>query len=115
MLTQKTQELADKAKSMNDLAKAAKEVGAMVKTSDLVGQSSQVPDFGEVGQVAPQLFDLSAGTISGAINTGRTGVVVKLIDKQNLLTPRSRRISIRPATAYLTSAAMKRLNCSLAT
>jgi peptidyl-prolyl cis-trans isomerase D len=82
LLTQKTQELADKAKSMNDLAKAAKEVGATVKTSDLVGQSGQVPDFGEVGQVAPQLFDMSAGTISGAINTGRTGVVVKLVDKQ---------------------------------
>jgi peptidyl-prolyl cis-trans isomerase D len=82
LLTQKTQELADKAKSMNDLAKAAKEAGATVKTSDLVGQSGQVPDFGEVGQVAPQLFDLSAGAISGPINTGRTGVVVKLIDKQ---------------------------------
>jgi peptidyl-prolyl cis-trans isomerase D len=82
LLTQKTQELADKAKAMNDLGKAAKEVGATVKTSDLVGQSGQVPDFGEVGQVAPQLFDLSAGAISGPINTGRTGVVVKLLDKQ---------------------------------
>ena len=61
LLSQKTQELADKAKTMNDLAKAAKEVGATVKTSDLVGQTGQVPDFGEVGQVAPQLFDMTAG------------------------------------------------------
>jgi peptidyl-prolyl cis-trans isomerase D len=82
LLTQKTKELADKAKASNDLAKAAKDVGATVKTSDLVGQSGQVPDFGAVGQVAPQLFDMSAGTISGPINAGRTGVVAKIVDKQ---------------------------------
>jgi peptidyl-prolyl cis-trans isomerase D len=82
LLGQKTKDLADKAHSMNDLAKAAKAVGATVKTSDLVGLSGQVPDFGQVGQVAPQLFDLAPGSISGAINAQRTGVVVKLLDKQ---------------------------------
>jgi peptidyl-prolyl cis-trans isomerase D len=82
LLTQKTKELADKAKSMNDLAKAAKAVGATVKTSDLVSESGQVPDFGAVGQVAPQLFDMSVGAISGPIDAGRTGVVAKILDKQ---------------------------------
>jgi len=82
LLGQKTKDLADKAHSMNDLAKAAKAVGATVKTSDMVGLSGQVPDFGQVGQVAPQLFDLAPGSISGAINAQRTGVVVKLLDKQ---------------------------------
>ncbi len=82
LLNQKTKELADKAQASHDLAKAAKEVGATVKTSDLVGQSGQVPDFGDVGQVAPQLFDMSVGSISGPINAGRTGVVAKLIDKK---------------------------------
>ena len=82
LLTQKTKELADKAKAGNDLAKVAKEVGATVKTSDLVLQTGQVPDLGSVGQVAPQLFDLSVGAISGPINAGRTGVVAKLLDKQ---------------------------------
>jgi peptidyl-prolyl cis-trans isomerase D len=82
LLTQKTAELAAKAKAANDLAKAAKEVGASFKTSDLVDQRGQVPDFGAVGQVAPQLFDMTPGTISGPINAGRTGVVVKLVDKQ---------------------------------
>jgi peptidyl-prolyl cis-trans isomerase D len=82
LMTQKTKELADKAKTGNDLAKAAKEVGATVKSSDLVGASGQVPDFGQVGQVAPQLFDLAVGGISGPINAGRTGVVAKLVDKQ---------------------------------
>jgi peptidyl-prolyl cis-trans isomerase D len=82
LLNAKTQQLADKAKATGDLAKAAKEMGASVKTSDLVGQSAQVPDFGSVGQLAPQLFDMSAGAISGPINAGRTGVVAKIDDKQ---------------------------------
>jgi peptidyl-prolyl cis-trans isomerase D len=82
LLSQKTKALADQAKATNDLAKAAKAVGATVKTSDMVGESGQVPDFGEVGQVAPQLFDMSVGAISGPIDAGRTGVVVKIDDKQ---------------------------------
>ena len=82
LLNSKTQQLADKAKSGGDLAKAAKEMGATVKTSDLVGQAAQVPDFGSVGQIAPQLFDLSAGAVSGPINAGRTGVVAKIDQKQ---------------------------------
>jgi len=82
LLTHKTWELASKAKELGDLAKAAKAMDATLKTSDLVGQSGQVPDFGQVGQVAPQLFDLTVGSISGPINAGRTGVVAKLVDKQ---------------------------------
>jgi peptidyl-prolyl cis-trans isomerase D len=82
LLNQKTQELTDKAKSLNDLGKAAKAVGATLKSSDLVSAASQVPDFGQVGSVAPQLFDLKPGELSGPISAGRTGVVVKLVDKQ---------------------------------
>ena len=82
LLSLKTKQLADKAKAENDLAKAAKEVGATLKTSDLVGASGQVPDLGQVAQVAPQLFDLSVGAISGPIDAQRTGVVAKLLDKQ---------------------------------
>ena len=82
LLAQKTAGLAAKAKAMNDLAKAAKEEGATVKTSDLVGETGQVPDFGQVGQVAPQLFDMKPGEMSGPINARRTGVVAKLVDKQ---------------------------------
>lgn len=82
LLSQKTQELAEKAKNEHDLAKAAKEVGATVKTSDLVGATDQVPDLGQLGQVAPQLFDLSVGNISGPINAERNGIVAKIDDKQ---------------------------------
>src|SRR5580658_2896710 len=83
LLNQKLLELAAKAKADGgDLAKAAKEVGATVKTSDLVGQSGQVPEFGDVGQVAPQLFDLKPGDLSGPIHAERNGVIAKLVDKQ---------------------------------
>ena len=82
MLGLKTRQLANKAKAEGNLAKAAKEAGAAFKTSELVGESGQVPDVGQIGQVAPQLFDLSVGDISGPIGTGRTGVVARLTDKQ---------------------------------
>ena len=115
LLRQKTKELADKANKTNDLAKAAKAVGATVKTSDLVGKTGQVPDLGEVGQVAPQLFDMAVGNISGPINAGRTGVVAKLVESRSPARTRSPRISIRPATRCWTSAAARRSRCSPAT
>jgi len=82
LVSAKTKELAEKAKDENDLAKAAKEVGATVKSSDLVGLSGQVPDLGEVGQVAPQLFDLSVGAVSQPISAERNGIVARITDKQ---------------------------------
>jgi peptidyl-prolyl cis-trans isomerase D len=81
LLNAKTQELASKAKASGDLAKAAKDAGLTVKTSDLVAQTAQVPEFGAVGQLAPQLFDMKPGDISGPINAGRTGVVARIDDK----------------------------------
>jgi len=83
LLNQKLLELAAKAKAAGgDLAKAAKEVGATVKTSDLAGQTGQVPDFGSVGQVAPQLFDMKPGDLSGPIHAERNGVIAKIVDRQ---------------------------------
>jgi len=81
LLRQKTTDLANQAHATNDLNKAAKAVGATVKTSDLVGQSGQVPDLGAVGQIAPQLFAMVPGNISGPIAAGRTGVVAKIVMK----------------------------------
>ncbi|HEX4005757.1 MAG TPA: peptidyl-prolyl cis-trans isomerase [Acidobacteriaceae bacterium] len=82
LLARKTNELADRAHAEGDLAKAAKEVGATIKTSDLVGREQQVPDIGALATAAPSLFDLSVGQISAAINNGTTGVVAKIDDKQ---------------------------------
>ncbi len=82
LLAAKTSELANRAKNENDLAKAAKEVGATVKSSDLVGLTGQVPDVGQLGQVAPQLFDLNVGAVSAPIQAERNGVVARITDKQ---------------------------------
>jgi peptidyl-prolyl cis-trans isomerase D len=82
LLARKTNELADKAHAENSLAQAAKELGATVKTSDLVGHTGQVPDIGDLSASAPDLFDLKVGQISKAINTGHSGVVAKIDDKQ---------------------------------
>ncbi|HUY82860.1 MAG TPA: peptidylprolyl isomerase [Acidobacteriaceae bacterium] len=82
LLATKTNELADRAKTDGDLAKAAKQMGAKMESSDLVGHNAQVPDIGALASAAPQLFDLNPGQMSGPINTGHTGVVAKLVDKQ---------------------------------
>jgi peptidyl-prolyl cis-trans isomerase D len=109
LLNQKTQELADKAKTLNDLSKAAKGMGLILRTSDLVSWAGQVPEFGMVGQMAPQLFDLNKGDLSGPIIAGRTGVVAKLVDKQepsadeiakNLAPARDQMLDQRRAKAF---------------
>jgi len=83
LLASKTSELAEKARQENnDLAKAAKELGVTVKSSDLVGRAGQVPDIGQLASVAPGLFDLNDGQISNPISTARSGIVAKLLDKQ---------------------------------
>ncbi len=82
MLAQKTQELADRAKASHDLKKAAKEEGANVKTSDLVGPDSQVPDIGSMASSASAAFGLKPGEISGPIQAGRNGVVLSILERQ---------------------------------
>ena len=82
LLASKTTALSEKAHSENDLEKAAKELGATVKTSDLVGQDAQVPDVGQLASAAPTLFKLPAGSISQPINSARAGIVARIIDRQ---------------------------------
>ncbi len=82
LLTQKTRELADRAKADHDLKKAAKEMGATVKTSDFVLPDGQVPDIGSMSGAASVAFALKPGEVSGPINNGNTGVVLSVIEKQ---------------------------------
>jgi len=82
MLAQKTQELSDRAHSEHDLAKAAKEVGATVKTSDLVDKSSQVPDVGAMSGAASVAFGMKTGDISGPVQGGTNGIVIKILEVQ---------------------------------
>ena len=82
LLQQKTQELSDRAKSEHDLKKVAKELGATVKTSDLILPDGQVPDVGSMTGAASVVFSLKPGDISGPISTGANGVVAQLLERQ---------------------------------
>jgi peptidyl-prolyl cis-trans isomerase D len=52
----------------HDLKKAAKELGAEVKTSDFVAPDGQVPDIGSMTGQAAVAFSMKPGDISGPIN-----------------------------------------------
>jgi peptidyl-prolyl cis-trans isomerase D len=81
LLHQKTQELSDRAKAGHDLKKTAQELGATVKTSDLVLPDGQVPDIGSMTS-ASAIFSLNPGDISGPITANGNGVVAQLLEKQ---------------------------------
>jgi peptidyl-prolyl cis-trans isomerase D len=82
LLTQKTQELSDRAKAGHDLKKAAKELGATMKTSDFVLPDAQVPDVGAMSGPASVAFTLKPGEISGPLSSGTTGSVLSVVEKQ---------------------------------
>jgi len=82
LLSQKAQELSDRAKSEHDLKKAAKELGAAVKTSDFVSPDGQVPDIGSMTGQAAAAFTMKPGDIGGPINSGANGVVIAVTDVQ---------------------------------
>ena len=82
LLSQKTQELSDRAKAEHDLKRAAKELGAAVKSSDFVLPDGQVPDLGSMSGQAAVAFTLKPGEISGPIISGSNGVVLSLLDNQ---------------------------------
>jgi peptidyl-prolyl cis-trans isomerase D len=82
LMRKKVQELADRAHATHDLAKAAKEVGATVKTSDLVGRSAQVPDFGSMSGPGSVAFTLKQGEISGPLTLGAKAGVLEVEERQ---------------------------------
>ena len=77
----KVQELADRAHTEHDLAKAAKELGASVKTSELVDRLAVVPDLGNMGGPASAAFNLKKGEISGPLNLGQKGAVLEMVER----------------------------------
>ena len=83
MLAQKTQELSDRAHAEHDLNKAAKELGATVRTSDLVNAAARVPDVGNMSGPANVAFAMEVGQISGPLQGGPTsGIVLAIVEKQ---------------------------------
>jgi peptidyl-prolyl cis-trans isomerase D len=86
LLQKKVQQMADRAHVEHDLGKAAKEAGATVKTSDLVGRTSQVPDLGSMGGQASAAFSLKPGEISGPLYMGQKAAVVQVTERQEAST-----------------------------
>jgi peptidyl-prolyl cis-trans isomerase D len=82
LLSQKIQELSDRAKAEHDLKRAAKELGATLKTSELVLPDGQVPDVGSMSGQASVAFNMKPGEISGPINNGADAAVIALLDSQ---------------------------------
>jgi peptidyl-prolyl cis-trans isomerase D len=82
LMNAQLKKLDDRAKLLNDLKKAAAEMNLPLKTSDLVGKDAQVPDLGAMSGPGSVAFSLAKGAISGPINTGRSGVVLSVLDKQ---------------------------------
>jgi peptidyl-prolyl cis-trans isomerase D len=83
LLSQKVQELSDRAKAAHDLKKVAKELGLTVKTSELVLPDGQVPDIGAMSGGANVVFTMKPGEISGPVNLGGSGAVLAVIEKQD--------------------------------
>ena len=82
LLAQKAQELSDRAKAAHDLKKVAKELGATMKTSDLVLPDGQVPDVGSMSGQASVAFTMKSGEISGPINSGSNAAVLQVLENQ---------------------------------
>jgi len=82
LLTQKIQELSDRAKAEHDLKRAAKELGATVKASDFVLPDGQVPDVGSMSGQASVAFNMKPGEISGPINSGTNAAVLAVLENQ---------------------------------
>ena len=82
LLAQKAQELSDRAKAEHDLKRAAKELGATMKTSDLVAPDGQVPDVGSMSGQASVAFTMKPGEISGPISNGNDAVVLSVLESQ---------------------------------
>lgn len=82
LLSQKVQELSDRAKAEHDLKRAAKELGATLKTSDFVLPDGQVPDVGSMSGQASVAFTMKPGEISGSISNGSDASVLQVQEIQ---------------------------------
>jgi peptidyl-prolyl cis-trans isomerase D len=81
-LSTKTREMGDRAHAEHDLAKAAKEAGATLKTSELVSRTQPVPDIGSMSGPANVAFTLKQGEISGPLNLGASQAVLQVVERQ---------------------------------
>ncbi len=77
----RAEELARRAKSGEDLAKAAKALGLEAKTSDLFSRTGSVADLGGAAQLAPA-FNLAPAQTSDAVSLGANWAVYRVLERQ---------------------------------
>jgi len=77
----RAEELAKRAKSGEDLAKAAKALGLEAKSSELFSRTGTVNDLGGAAQLGPA-FAMSAGQTSDAVSLGVNWAVYRVLEKQ---------------------------------
>lgn len=77
----RAEELAKRAKSGEDLPKAAKALGFEAKTSDLFSRTGTVNDLGGASQLGPA-FDLAAGQTSDPVSIGANWAVYRVLERQ---------------------------------
>lgn len=83
MLGSRLQELSNRGRATHDLKKIAKEVGATVKSSELVSPKDQVPDIGSMSQV-PEAFDMKVGDVSAPMTPAQNkGIVYTVTERQD--------------------------------
>ncbi len=83
LVAQKTVELSDRARATHNLKLAAKELGAEIKTSELVSGTSQVPDIGSMEGPASVVFGMKPGEISGPLSIARGGAVISVLERKD--------------------------------
>jgi peptidyl-prolyl cis-trans isomerase D len=84
LVYKKAQELSNRAHTLNDLTRAAKELGAKLEsTSEFKGPNDQVPDLGSLRGGASVAFSMKQGEISSPIRAGSNNAAVfTLLDRQ---------------------------------
>ncbi len=83
MLAQKTQELADKARSTAQSARGRQGRGRHGEDQRPVTPDGQVPDLGQVASSAPQVFEMKPGEISQPVTWGRRARWWQLLEKRS--------------------------------
>jgi peptidyl-prolyl cis-trans isomerase D len=82
MLTSRLQELSNRGRATHDLKKVAKELGATMKSSELVSPKDQVPDIGSMSQI-PEAFDMKTGDVSAPLPSQGKGIVYTVTERQD--------------------------------
>jgi peptidyl-prolyl cis-trans isomerase D len=77
----KAAELNTKLKSSSDFAKAAKDAGREVKTTEMIARGAVIPDAGVNPDVDKVVFAMPTGGVSEPIATNTGAVIVRVADK----------------------------------